>query len=75
MLLAVMADAGAFGRPVRRVHDDQAGNRSAPTLRSKSCFPFSMPGHVAIVADEGGFYGLITRVDVLSYLRRRRQAH
>jgi cystathionine beta-synthase len=27
-------------------------------------------GHVAIVADGGQFHGLITRIDLLNYLRR-----
>jgi cystathionine beta-synthase len=28
-------------------------------------------GHVAIVVDNGKFYGLITRMDVLNHLRNR----
>ena len=28
-------------------------------------------GHVAVVVHEGRFYGLITRIDVLNYLRNR----
>jgi cystathionine beta-synthase len=28
-------------------------------------------GHVAIVVDNGEFYGLITRMDVLNHLRNR----
>ena len=31
-------------------------------------------GKVAIVADGGEFHGLITRVDLLNYLRRERRA-
>jgi cystathionine beta-synthase len=30
-------------------------------------------GHVAIVIDNGRFLGLITRIDLLNYLRRRVQ--
>jgi len=28
-------------------------------------------GHVALVVDQGKFYGLITRIDVLNYLRHK----
>lgn len=30
-------------------------------------------GKVAIIADHGGFHGLVTRVDVVNYLRRRKR--
>ena len=33
----------------------------------------SVPGHVAIVMDGEKFLGLITRIDLLNYLRRRVQ--
>ena len=36
--------------------------------------PIFEAGRVAIVADEAGFHGLITRVDVLNHLRRQRRA-
>jgi cystathionine beta-synthase len=36
--------------------------------------PIFSAGRVAIVADGREFYGLITRVDVLSFLRRRQRA-
>ena len=36
-----------------------------------SCGPMLDSGLVAIVADHDGFHGLITRIDLLNYLRRR----
>ena len=33
----------------------------------------SLPRHVAIVMDGDAFLGLITRIDLLNYLRRRVQ--
>ena len=44
------------------------------TARLEELQPIFEAGRVAIVADAGGFYGLITRVDVLNHLRRRQLA-
>jgi len=33
----------------------------------------TLPRHVAIIMDGGRFLGLITRIDLLNYLRRRVQ--
>lgn len=40
----------------------------------RDLFPIFDAGKVAIVADEQGFHGLITRVDVVNYLRRQQLA-
>ena len=44
-----------------------------PATPLDDLLPIFDAGRVAIVADGGGFHGLITRVDVLNYLRRRRR--
>ena len=46
----------------------------APQTPLEELLPIFDAGRVAIVADESGFHGLITRVDVLNYLRRRHLA-
>jgi cystathionine beta-synthase len=43
------------------------------TAPMESLLPVFDRGHVAIVMDEGKFLGLITRIDLLNYLRRRVQ--
>lgn len=45
--------------------------RQAPV---EALFPIFDAGRVAIVMDEDGFHGLITRVDLLNYLRRQHLA-
>jgi cystathionine beta-synthase len=44
-----------------------------PTAKIEELLPVFDAGHVVIVADTDAFYGLITRVDVVSYLRRLHQ--
>ena len=56
-----------------RVHDRQARDHSSAGRRSRASARLRA-GHVAVVADDDSFYGLITRVDIVSYLRRQRQA-
>ncbi|HEX5756712.1 MAG TPA: pyridoxal-phosphate dependent enzyme, partial [Arenimonas sp.] len=41
------------------------------TAPMESLLPVFSRGHVAIVVDRGRFLGLITRIDLLNYLRRR----
>ncbi|MEO8160680.1 MAG: CBS domain-containing protein, partial [Arenimonas sp.] len=43
------------------------------TAPMESLLPVFDRGHVAIVMDEGRFLGLITRIDLLNFLRRRAQ--
>ena len=74
VLLAALADAGAFRRPVREYMTAKL-DTVPPHAAIQELLPVFDAGHVAIVADGDGFYGLITRVDVVSYLRRQHQAH
>ena len=72
VLMAVYADATRFTSPVR-----EAMTGKIVTLEKRSAVSELMPifdqGHVAIVMDGGKFQGLITRYDLLNYLRRRTQ--
>lgn len=73
LLLAVSADPGAFQHPARR-HMTARLETVSPGTRLDQLLPIFDAGRVAIVSDESGFHGLITRVDVLNYLRRRQAA-
>jgi cystathionine beta-synthase len=73
LLLALMSDTGAFRRSVREFMTTKV-QTVHPQAAIKELLPVFDAGHVAIVADDKGFYGLITRVDVVSYLRRQHQA-
>ncbi len=46
----------------------------SPQMRVEDLRPILDAGLVAIVADESGFHGLITRIDMLNHLRRRQKA-
>jgi cystathionine beta-synthase len=73
LLLAASHDAAAFQQPVARFMTSQLQTVS-PQASLNSLIPILDAGRVAIVADELGFHGLITRVDVLNFLRRRHAA-
>ncbi len=73
LLLAVMGDAAALGRPARDFMTTRL-QTVAPKASLPELLPIFDAGRVAIVADTDGFYGLITRVDVLSHLRRQHLA-
>jgi len=69
LLMHVSADSERFRQPVR-----QAMNRQLRTLRPDAGLQVLITtlqeGWVAVVADADGFYGLITRFDLLNYLRK-----
>jgi cystathionine beta-synthase len=73
LLLAVIGDAGAFRRPVRDFMTTKL-QTVRPQAAIEELVPVFDAGYVVIVADDKGFYGLITRVDVVSYLRRQHRA-
>jgi cystathionine beta-synthase len=70
LLLAVSHHPAGFSQPVRNFMTTNLETvpRSATLERLQPIFE---AGRVAIVADEAGFHGLITRVDVLNHLRRQ----
>ena len=58
--------AGATG------DDDQGCDTVDRRASIDDLLPIFESGLVAMVGDEGGFHGLITRIDVLNYLRKHR---
>jgi cystathionine beta-synthase len=70
LLLATTRDPGAFRRPVSDVMTSRLTTVS-PTASLESLLPIFDRGMVPIVVEGDRFHGLITRIDVLNYLRRR----
>lgn len=70
LLLAVAGNQAAFARPVREamVTDLTEIDVKAPV---SDLMPIFSRGFVAIVKDRDKFLGLITRVDLVNYLRRK----
>jgi cystathionine beta-synthase len=69
ILLAVYDDRTKFSKPTA-----DAMTKRLETIDSsadmRDLLPIFDHGHVAIVTDGGQFHGLITRIDLLNYLRR-----
>jgi cystathionine beta-synthase len=72
-LFAVASGSEAFQQPVHR-HMTRRLQTVPPAAAIEELLPIFDAGRVVIVADEDNFYGLITRVDVISHLRRQHQA-
>jgi cystathionine beta-synthase len=72
LLLAVFRDRSAFERNVRDVMT-QAVQTLPRTAAIDELLPIFDAGRVAVISDELGFHGLITKVDVLNYLRQQQQ--
>ena len=70
--MAVYHDASRFRDPVRGAMTSRLDTLHA-TAPLDALLPVFDQGHVAIVMDEHQFLGLITRYDLLNYLRRRAQ--
>jgi cystathionine beta-synthase len=70
LLLAVYGQQDAFKHPVRDTMEDRL-ETVAPSAPLADLLPIFRADRVAIVADGDTFHGLITRVDLLNYLRRR----
>ncbi|MGH8629273.1 MAG: pyridoxal-phosphate dependent enzyme [Burkholderiales bacterium] len=70
LLTAVQANPDRFRDPVgsAMVSRVETVDIDAPLSALTQCFN---KGHVAIVVDQGRFYGLITRIDVLNHLRNK----
>jgi cystathionine beta-synthase len=69
LLLKVRADATQFRAPVRSAMTDKL-QTLAPSASIEDLIPIFESGRVAILQDGARFLGLITRTDLLSYLRR-----
>ncbi|TMA54148.1 MAG: pyridoxal-phosphate dependent enzyme [Deltaproteobacteria bacterium] len=70
VLLAVSRDEAAFGRPVRDFMTSRL-TTVPPDASLESLLPIFDRGLVAIVCDGERFVGLITRLDVVNFLRRQ----
>jgi cystathionine beta-synthase len=71
LLLAAHRDRNAFESPVRQVMTTKV--RTVDRRASiDDLMPIFDAGLVAVVSDEDGFHGLITRIDVLNFLRKNR---
>jgi cystathionine beta-synthase len=70
LLLAVVDDESGFKRPVREVMTSKLETVD-PSTPLRDLVGIFDRGLVAIVVDEGRFLGLVTRIDLLNYLRRR----
>ncbi len=73
LLLATTDDPAGFSRPIGE-HMSTKLQTVSPQMRIDDLRAILDAGLVAIVADESGFHGLITRIDLLNYLRRRQRA-
>ena len=73
LLLAAMSDAGVFWRPVKQFMTTKLQTVS-PQSPLEALLPIFDAGRVPIVVNGDGFCGLITRVDVVSHLRRQHAA-
>lgn len=70
LLLAVHGDAGKFRSPVREAMTSRL-ETVAPDAKIDSVYEILGRGLVALVTEGDAFLGLITRSDLLSYLRRK----
>jgi cystathionine beta-synthase len=74
ILLAVMADASAFDRPVSEYMTRRL-EMVTPESPVEALLPIFRADRVAIVADpDGTYYGLITKIDLINYLRHQADA-
>lgn len=73
LLLAAANDGSAFRKTCRDCMTSRL-QTVTPRASIEDLLAIFDAGRVAIVADADGFHGLITRVDVLNYLRRKQQA-
>ncbi len=70
LLLAVQDDPAKFREPVRSAMTQHLETVGLTTPLASLMNTFKQ-GYVAIVVDQGKFWGLITRIDVLNYLRHK----
>jgi len=70
LLTATQENPARFRDPVRSAMTQRIETVGLKTPLTKLTEAFNK-GHVAIVVDNGKFYGLITRMDVLNHLRNR----
>jgi cystathionine beta-synthase len=71
LLVAALSDPHVFGRGVVKDFMTTRLKTVPPTAPIEALTEILNAGLVAIVADDSGFHGLITRVDLLNHLRRK----
>ncbi|GGF40915.1 cystathionine beta-synthase [Aliidongia dinghuensis] len=70
LLLAVTRDAKGFDQPVSAAMVARV-ETIAPNADITTLLPIFAKDHVAVVEEEGRFYGIITRIDLLNHLRTK----
>jgi cystathionine beta-synthase len=70
LLLHVHAEPARFKDPVKTAMVDHV-ETIAPDAPVASLLPVFQRDHVAVVEDQGRFIGLITKIDLLNYLRQQ----
>lgn len=70
LLVASLAGSGAFDRPVRDVMTTKL-ETLAPDAPIDALVSVLDRGLVGVVMDRGALFGLVTRIDLVNYLRRR----
>ena len=71
VLLAMVADAkGAAAKPVSEFMSRRL-ETVRPSARPEDLLPIFRADRVAIVADEHAFYGIITKIDLINWLRKQ----
>jgi cystathionine beta-synthase len=70
LLLAVTGDAKGFNQPVRPAMIARV-ETIAPTADITALLPIFAQDRVAVVEEDGRFYGIITRIDLLNHLRHK----
>ncbi len=70
MLLAVAKDNNAFSDPIQ-MHMVTKLETLQPDASIDDLVPIFRSGKVALIADDQSYYGLITQIDMLNYLRRQ----
>lgn len=70
LLLAVNTDSTNFRRPVEEFMVTRL-ETLPPSADLRALVPIFRASKVALIADESNYYGLITQIDMLNYLRRQ----
>jgi cystathionine beta-synthase len=70
ILMALVHDTGNAARPVRDFMTSRL-ETIRPSASINDLVPIFRADRVAIVADETNFYGIITKIDLINYLRKQ----
>jgi cystathionine beta-synthase len=70
VLMALVRDRDCATRPVRDYMSSRVES-VRPTASVNDLMPIFRADRVAVVADEKHFYGLITKIDLINYLRKQ----